>query len=331
MKINPTFSIFVILFLSFTAFFLVSSNIQFSYNQLIVLDVVNQEETKKKLEDPKLDTAFSIEEEPIVKEIEKDIDSPTSENETTSDNENKEIKSNLPESDGADINSTYFSIYKTNEEIIDNKVVPNIDMDNGCLIENSLSDERLWYFPNEQVRYSRGFYNISIQVESGLNLDPNCLSDMILSILNDPRGWSTIENIDFQLVSSEYADLNVIFANPTTVDELCYPLQTNGIYSCRNEKNVVINIFRWLSGAKDFGTDLSTYRIYLINHEVGHYLGWRHTDCPSENALAPLMMQQSKSTDSCIPNGWPIYERIKLLYRTPWFFCIDKRNVWFRI
>ena len=281
------------------------------------MDVVNQEETKKKLEDPKLDTAFSIEEEPIVKEIEKDIDSPTSENETTSDNENKEIKSNLPESDGADINSTYFSIYKTNEEIIDNKVVPNIDMDNGCLIENSLSDERLWYFPNEQVSYSRGFYNISIQVESGLNLDPNCLSDMVLSILNDPRGWSTIENIDFQLVSSEYADLNVIFAKPTTVDELCYPLQTNGIYSCRNEKNVVINIFRWLSGAKDFGTDLSTYRIYLINHEVGHYLGWRHTDCPSENAIAPLMMQQSKSTDNCVPNGWPIYERIKLLYRTP--------------
>ena len=326
MKINPTFSMFVILFLSFTAFFLVSSNIQFSYNQSIASDVVSQEETKKKLKDPKLDTAFSLQEEPnekeIEKDIEKDIDSPTAEIETNSDNaisdnESKELKSDLPESDGAEINSTYFSIYKTNAEIIDNKVVPNIDMDNGCLIENPLSDERLWYLPNEQVSYSRGFYNISIQVESGLNLDPNCLSDMILSILNDPRGWSTIENIDFQLVSSEYADLNVIFANPTTVDELCYPLQTNGIYSCRNEKNVVINVFRWMSGAKDFGTDLSTYRIYLINHEVGHYLGWRHTDCPSENALAPLMMQQSKSTDSCIPNGWPIYERIKLLYRTP--------------
>ena len=38
-------------------------------------------------------------------------------------------------------------------------------------------------------------------------------SDMILSILNDPRGWSTIENIEFQLVSPEYADFNIIFAN----------------------------------------------------------------------------------------------------------------------
>ena len=80
---------------------------------------------------------------------------------------------------------------------------------------------------------------------------------------------------------------------------------------------VVINMFRWVSGAKDFDKDLSTYRIYLINHEVGHYLGWGHTDCPSENALAPVMMQQSKTTDGCIPNGWPIYERVKLLYSSP--------------
>ena len=155
---------------------------------------------------------------------------------------------------------------------------------------------------------------MSIKVESGLNLEPNCLSNMIIGILNDPRGWSTIEDRDFQIVASEDADLNVVFAKPETVDELCYPLQTNGIYSCRNERNVVINMFRWLSGAKDFGTDLSTYRIYLINHEVGHYLGWGHSDCPSDNALAPVMMQQSKSTNGCIPNGWPIYERIKLLY-----------------
>ena len=153
--------------------------------------------------------------------------------------------------------------------------------------------------------------------EFGLNLNPNCLGEMVIGILNDPRGWSTVENQSFQIVDKEDADLNIVFAKPETVDELCYPLQTNGIYSCRNEKNVVINMFRWVSGAKDFDKDLSTYRIYLINHEVGHYLGWGHSDCPSENALAPVMMQQSKTTDGCIPNGWPIYERVKLLYSSP--------------
>ena len=220
----------------------------------------------------------------------------------------------MPESDGAEIKITSFSIYKTNEEIINSKSVPNVDMTQGCLTENTLSDDRLWYFPDDLQEYNKSLFNISIKVESGLNLELNCLSNMIIGILNDPRGWSTIEDRVFQIVDSENADLNIVFAKPETVDELCYPLQTNGIYSCRNEKNVVINMFRWLSGAKDFGNDISTYRIYLINHEVGHYLGWGHSDCPSDNALAPVMMQQSKSTNGCIPNGWPIYERIKLLY-----------------
>ena len=203
------------------------------------------------------------------------------------------------------------------EEIVNNKTVPNIDMSKGCLVDGVLNEEKIWYSPDRLENYTKRFFNISIQVEYGLNLNPNCLGEMVIGILNDPRGWATIENQSFQIVDKEDADLNIVFAKPETVDELCYPLQTNGIYSCRNEKNVVINMFRWVSGAKDFDKDLSTYRIYLINHEVGHYLGWVHSDCPSENALAPVMMQQSKTTDGCIPNGWPIYERVKLLYSSP--------------
>ena len=246
-------------------------------------------------------------------------------NETTSD-EYKDItpedieknaNSILPESDGAEVKITSFSIYQMDEEIVSNKTIPNIDISKGCLVDEILNDEKIWYSPDRLENYTKRFFNISIQVEYGLNLNPNCLGEMVIGILNDPRGWATIENQSFQIVDREDADLNIIFAKPETVDELCYPLQTNGIYSCRNEKNVVINMFRWVSGAKDFDNDLSTYRIYLINHEVGHYLGWGHSDCPSENALAPVMMQQSNTTDGCIPNGWPIYERVKLLYRSP--------------
>ena len=235
----------------------------------------------------------------------------------TSEDIEKNANSILPESDGAEVKITSFSIYQMDEEIVRNKTIPNIDISKGCLVDEILNDEKIWYSPDRLENYTKRFFNISIQVEYGLNLNPNCLGEMVIGILNDPRGWATIENQSFQIVDREDADLNIIFAKPETVDELCYPLQTNGIYSCRNEKNVVINMFRWVSGAKDFDNDLSTYRIYLINHEVGHYLGWGHSDCPSENALAPVMMQQSKTTDGCIPNGWPIYERVKLLYRSP--------------
>ena len=312
MKINPVVSLFSTLLVSFGIIFLGTSNFQFQYVQLIPQNVLVEDQVSMQKDSQDNESSSKIQKIETINEPNIEVSSEYEEKEA--DQKIEEDKSILPESDGAEIKVTSFSIYKTNEEIINSKSVPNVDMTQGCLVENPLNDDRLWYFPDNFFEYKKSFYNIGIKVESGLKLDPNCLSNMVIGILNDPRGWSTIESKSFQIVNSENADLNIVFARPETVDELCYPLQTNGIYSCRNEKNVVINMFRWLSGAKDFGTDLSTYRIYLINHEVGHYLGWGHSGCPSDKALAPVMMQQSKSTNGCVPNGWPIYERIKLLY-----------------
>ena len=312
MKVNPTISLFSILLFSFMSVFIVSSNFQFPFDQITPKNVVIETQILSQDDNQDKETILKFQEEDNIDEGILEINAENPKIEVAE--KVKKSESIVPESDGGDIKITSFSIYKTNEEIINSKSVPNVDMTQGCLTENILSDDTSWYFADDLKEYKKSLFNISIKVESGLNLELNCLSNMIIGILNDSRGWSTIEDRVFQIVDSENADFNIVFAKPETVDELCYPLQTNGIYSCRNEKNVVINMFRWLSGAKDFGTDLSTYRIYLINHEVGHFLGWGHSDCPSDNALAPVMMQQSKSTDGCLPNGWPIYERIKLLY-----------------
>ena len=312
MKVNPTISLFSILLFSFMSVFIVSSNFQFPFDQIPPENVVIETQILHQDDNQDKETILKFQEEDNIDEGILEINAENPKIEVAE--KVKKSESIVPESDGGEIKITSFSIYKTNEEIINSKSVPNVDMTQGCVTENILSDDTPWYFSDDLKEYKKSLFNISIKVESGLNLELNCLSNMIIGILNDSRGWSTIEDRVFQIVDSENADFNIVFAKPETVDELCYPLQTNGIYSCRNEKNVVINMFRWLSGAKDFGTDLSTYRIYLINHEVGHFLGWGHSDCPSDNALAPVMMQQSKSTDGCLPNGWPIYERIKLLY-----------------
>ena len=44
------------------------------------------------------------------------------------------------------------------------------------------------------------------------------ISTMIIGILNDKRGWSTVENKAFKIVDREYSDLNIVFANKAMVD-----------------------------------------------------------------------------------------------------------------
>lgn len=207
-------------------------------------------------------------------------------------------------------NST--SIFLSDDAIQDAKSIGTEDLLGGCYldVENSPSDNEWVEVPSGNTKDSSKF-NYGIKIESSLNLDSNCIKNLLFLILNDEKGWINITDKSFNQTSIEESDFVYIFATPEKTDELCYPLETNGIFSCRNEKEIVINNFRWENGATDFLKDIEMYRLYLINHETGHILGWGHTDCPKEGAIAPLMMQQSKGTNGCIPYGWPAYEIVK--------------------
>jgi len=200
-------------------------------------------------------------------------------------------------------------IFLSSDSIEKARDIGNKDLLTGCYIDElSQESEEEWKLvDNVNTRDSKKI-NYALKIQSEINLDPLCMKNLLFLILNNEKGWTNITGKGFQLTSVEDSDFVFIFATPEKTDELCYPLETNGIYSCRNETEIIINNFRWKEGAVDFGRDIETYRLYLINHETGHLLGWAHKECPKEGAIAPVMMQQSKGTNGCLPYGWPVYE-----------------------
>ena len=216
------------------------------------------------------------------------------------------------------------AIFANSDELLQAQVISYNFLKSGCIDRGLVSSQDAWLYPEEiQVR-DENLINFALKIEPSIPIGPDCMGKLITSILNDPRGWNNITEKEFLLVSEEDADFTFIFSSPDKTDELCAPLETNGIYSCRNEEEIIINYFRWENGAIDFGNDMKTYRLYLINHETGHILGWGHTGCPKDGALAPVMMQQSKTTDGCTPYGWPLYEIIDMKYGFDTFVSLEE-------
>lgn len=146
--------------------------------------------------------------------------------------------------------------------------------------------------------------SVRIEVEHGLDVDGAKFADTVLTTLNDPRSWGGDGSRTFSRTAGE-ASLTVTLASPATVDRLCAPLDTGGLWSCGVQGRAVLNHLRWVTGSAVYGDDMAAYREYLVNHEVGHVLGHRHRSCTSSSAPAPVMVQQSGALIACTPNGWP--------------------------
>ncbi|MFC7243223.1 DUF3152 domain-containing protein [Catellatospora aurea] len=147
-----------------------------------------------------------------------------------------------------------------------------------------------------------------VQVEEGITaFDPDGFAAVVEEVLADEHSWIASKKWRFQRVApGASANFRIMLSTPGTTDRLCAKagLQTNGIFSCRYGDNVVINLRRWTNGADGF-TDMEVYRHMVINHEVGHFLGKGHVNCPGNGKLAPVMQQQTKSLQGCKPNPYP--------------------------
>lgn len=151
--------------------------------------------------------------------------------------------------------------------------------------------------------------SVLVRTEDGIPVEAVAFADQAMSILNDPRGWGPVDGVSFARTDTDAeADVVITLASPATTEVLCGELPTNGYTSCGRGRPVNINGDRWVEGAAAFmnaGGSIEDYRSYVINHEIGHSLSHPHERCPAAGAIAPVMLQQTLTMGSCVPNGWP--------------------------
>ncbi len=181
--------------------------------------------------------------------------------------------------------------------------------------------------PGPNAPFGAGqLFTYTVEVEDGVELEggPAGFATTVDRTLNNPKSWIGSGRYRFQRVDdSRAATLRISLTSQLTTRKLCgFRIPFDASCWKPEDRRVVINTARWARGAVAFQGNVVQYQQYVVNHEVGHGLGFPHISCAATGQLAPVMMQQTwgiaddylavLGTDHvtpdglvCEPNAWP--------------------------
>lgn len=163
---------------------------------------------------------------------------------------------------------------------------------------------------------------VRVEYEDGLQMSGRELSQFVLNVLNDPRGWGARGRYEF-VPTAGAPDIRVVVASPTTAAATCEdPHAASSIgalqdaastptpepspsedVTCADRGLVMLSQYDWAAGLASYGEERTDSRAYQVNHGVGHLLGDEDVECTSGRAL--VMTDQRELAEDCEPNPWP--------------------------
>ncbi|MDO4910244.1 MAG: DUF3152 domain-containing protein [Corynebacterium sp.] len=160
-----------------------------------------------------------------------------------------------------------------------------------------IKEEQVGQGTTRVIRYT---VDIENPIDTNAYGGDSAVVSLIENTLASPLSWTKDERFAFIHVSNaDEANLHIQLVTPDTTHRYCgYTIAAEtSCYTTEGER-VIINEARWVRGATTFNGDVGSYRQYVVNHEVGHALGYQHVACPGDGQLAPVMMQQTLSLNN---------------------------------
>ncbi|MPZ66972.1 MAG: DUF3152 domain-containing protein [Pseudonocardiaceae bacterium] len=181
--------------------------------------------------------------------------------------------------------------------------------------------------PGTSPQFGTGrLFTYTVEVEDGVELPGGGegFATTTDATLNNPKSWIGSKEYAFRRVDDPAAaDVRISLTSQRSTRKICgFVIPYDGSCWRGDMERVVLNTARWTRGAVAFQGNVVQYQQYVVNHEVGHALGFSHVGCERNGALAPIMMQQTWGVANdyiaelgsdgvtgdgkvCEPNAWP--------------------------